>query len=80
MMTKPLCASAVFVLLQWSVSAHAAPASAPAAPPTNAPAAASATSETKQYKCLYCHQALKHNFNDQSSLHFHSLKVQAAFS
>ena len=42
MMTKPLCASAVFVLLQWSVSAYAAPASAPAAPPTNAPAAASA--------------------------------------
>ena len=42
MMTKPLCASAVFVLLQWSVSAHAATASAPAAPPTNTPAAASA--------------------------------------
>ena len=42
MMTKPLCASAVFVLLQWSVSAYAAPASAPAAPPTNTPAAASA--------------------------------------
>ncbi len=42
MMTKPLCASAVFVLLQWSVSAYAAPASAPVAPPTNAPAAASA--------------------------------------
>lgn len=31
MMTKPLCASAVFVLLQWSVSAYAAPASAPTA-------------------------------------------------
>lgn len=46
MMTKPLCASAVFVLLQWSVSAHAAPASAPAAPPTNAPAAASAPAPT----------------------------------
>ena len=26
MMTKPLCASAVFVLLQWRVSAYAAPA------------------------------------------------------
>ena len=33
MMTKPLCASAVFVLLQWSVSAHAATASAPAPAP-----------------------------------------------
>ena len=42
MMTKPLCASAVFVLLQWSVSAYAAPASAPAVPLTNTPAAASA--------------------------------------
>ena len=29
MMTKPLCASAVFVLLQWSISAHGAPAPAP---------------------------------------------------
>lgn len=54
MMTKPLCASAVFVLLQWSVSAYAAPASAPAAPPTNAPAAASApapTTTANRHRC-----------------------------
>ena len=54
MMTKPLCASAVFVLLQWSVSAHAATASAPAAPPTNTPAAASApapTTTANRHRC-----------------------------
>ena len=54
MMTKPLCASAVFVLLQWSVSAYAAPASAPAAPPTNTPAAASApapTTTANRHRC-----------------------------
>ena len=55
MMTKPLCASAVFVLLQWSVSAHAAPASAPAAPPTNTPAAAStpAPAASANRHCCY---------------------------
>ena len=56
MMTKPLCASAVFVLLQCSVSAYAAPASAPAAPPTNTPAAASApapapTATANRHRC-----------------------------
>ena len=56
MMTKPLCASAVFVLLQWSVSAHAATASAPAAPPTNTPAAAAApapapTTTANRHRC-----------------------------
>ena len=54
MMTKPLCASAVFVLLQWSVSAHAATASAPAAPPTNthAPAPAPApTTTANRHRC-----------------------------
>ena len=41
MMKKFLCTSAVFMLLQWSATTHAAPASAPAAASSPAPAAAS---------------------------------------
>ena len=39
MMKKFLCTSAVFMLLQWSATTHAAPASAPAAASSPAPSA-----------------------------------------
>lgn len=52
MMTKSLCASAIFVLLQWSATAQAASASAPTSPAANtASAPAPAANNANRHRC-----------------------------